>query len=50
MVVGLPVTLAGAEGLAATHVRAYADQLAQAIAPVPVLLADERMSTVVGNT
>lgn len=45
VVVGLPVTLAGTEGFAATHVRAYADQLAQAIAPVPVLLADERMST-----
>jgi putative Holliday junction resolvase len=45
VVVGLPVTLAGTEGLAATQVRAYAEQLARAIAPVPVVLADERMST-----
>jgi putative holliday junction resolvase len=46
VVVGLPVTLAGTEGLAAAHARAYAEQLARAIAPVPVRLADERMSTV----
>jgi putative Holliday junction resolvase len=45
VVVGLPVTLAGVEGLAAAHVRAYVEVLARAIAPVPVLLADERMST-----
>ncbi|HEX6873469.1 MAG TPA: Holliday junction resolvase RuvX [Micromonosporaceae bacterium] len=46
VVVGLPVTLAGTEGPAAAHARAYAQRLAQAIAPVPVRLADERMSTV----
>jgi putative holliday junction resolvase len=45
VVVGLPVTLAGVEGIAAGHVRAYAEHLASAIAPVPVRLADERMST-----
>jgi len=45
VVVGLPVTLAGVEGIAAGHVRAYVEQLASAIAPVPVRLADERMST-----
>jgi putative Holliday junction resolvase len=45
VVVGLPVTLAGTEGLAAAHVRAYVNVLARAIAPVPVVLADERMST-----
>ncbi len=50
VVVGLPVTLAGTEGLAAAHVRAYANLLATAVAPVPVVLADERMSTVSGNT
>src|SRR5215213_7040636 len=44
-VVGLPVTLAGVEGIAAGHARAYADLLARAIVPVPVRLADERMST-----
>jgi putative Holliday junction resolvase len=47
VVVGLPVTLAGTEQHAAAHVRAYAELLAQAIAPVPVRLADERMSTAV---
>jgi putative Holliday junction resolvase len=40
------VTLSGVEGLAASQVRVYAEQLAQVIAPVPVQLADERMSTV----
>lgn len=49
VVVGLPVTLAGTEGLAATHARAYAQLLARAIAPVPVRLADERMSTAVAS-
>lgn len=46
VVVGLPLNLAGVEGPAAKHARAYADRLAALIAPVPVMLADERMSTV----
>jgi putative holliday junction resolvase len=46
VVVGLPVTLAGMEGIAAAQARTYAQQLAEEIAPVPVRLADERMSTV----
>src|SRR5262245_61648082 len=33
VVVGLPVTLAGTEGLAADRVRAYAELLARAVAP-----------------
>jgi putative Holliday junction resolvase len=45
VVVGLPVTLAGTEGLSAAHARAYGQALAGVIAPVPVRLADERMST-----
>jgi len=45
VVVGLPVTLSGAEGHAATLSRQYADRLATVIDPVPVLLSDERMST-----
>jgi putative holliday junction resolvase len=49
VVVGLPVTLAGREGPAAVHARAYADLLARAIAPVPVRLSDERMSTAVAT-
>jgi putative Holliday junction resolvase len=46
VVVGLPVTLAGGEGIAAAQARAYAHDLSEKIAPVPVCLADERMSTV----
>jgi putative Holliday junction resolvase len=46
VVVGLPLNLAGVEGPAARHARAYADKLAALIAPVPVVLTDERMSTV----
>jgi putative Holliday junction resolvase len=49
VVVGLPVTLAGTESYAAIHARAYAEVLAHAIAPVPVRLADERMSTAVAT-
>ena len=49
VVVGLPVTLAGRDGFAAAEVRAYARRLSGVIDPVPVLLADERMSTVVAT-
>lgn len=44
--VGLPRTLAGRTGTAAQLALAYADQLAARIAPVPVKLADERLTTV----
>ncbi|CAL9372016.1 Holliday junction resolvase RuvX [Streptomyces radiopugnans] len=46
VVVGLPRSLNGREGPAATRVRAFARELAQAVAPVAVRLVDERMSTV----
>ena len=46
VVVGLPVTLAGMEGPAAAQARTYAQRLAAEIAPIPVRLTDERMSTV----
>ncbi len=46
VVVGLPRSLSGREGPAAARVRAFARKLAGAIAPVPVRLVDERMSTV----
>ncbi|MPZ25547.1 MAG: Holliday junction resolvase RuvX [Micromonosporaceae bacterium] len=49
VVVGLPITLAGTEGPAAVQARGYADRLALVVAPVPVRLADERMSTVVAT-
>ncbi len=46
VVVGLPRTLAGAEGAAAHTARTYAGRLAVRIAPVPVRLIDERLTTV----
>ena len=49
VVVGLPVRLSGAEGAAAIDIRAYAERLAQVVQPVPIALADERMSTVVAT-
>jgi putative pre-16S rRNA nuclease len=49
VVVGLPVRLNGAEGTAAMDIRAYADRLARALGHVPIVLADERMSTVVAT-
>lgn len=49
VVVGLPVRLNGAEGPAAIDIRAYAERLARAVHPVPIALADERMSTVVAT-
>lgn len=44
--VGLPRHLSGAEGASSEAARAYAVLLAQTVAPVPVRLVDERMSTV----
>ena len=49
IVVGLPIRLNGAEGTAAIDIRAYAGRLAEAVGEVPVVLADERMSTVVAT-
>ena len=49
VVIGLPVNLAGVEGPAARGVREYAQVLGELIAPVPVRLTDERMSTVVAR-
>ncbi|MET9291896.1 Holliday junction resolvase RuvX [Streptomyces sp. NPDC003077] len=46
VVVGLPRSLNGTEGPAAAKVRAFARVLAAGVAPVPVRLVDERMSTV----
>lgn len=47
--VGLPRHLSGHEGSAAAAVRTYSGSLAQAIAPVPVRLVDERLSTVTAH-
>jgi putative holliday junction resolvase len=46
VVVGLPRSLSGGEGPAAAKVRAFAARIADAVAPVPVRLCDERLSTV----
>ena len=46
VVVGLPRSLKGGEGPAAAKVRAWAAQLADRVAPRPVRLADERLTTV----
>ncbi len=46
VVVGLPRSLSGGEGPAAVKVREWARRLARSVAPVPVRLADERLTTV----
>ncbi|QIM21041.1 Holliday junction resolvase RuvX [Phycicoccus sp. HDW14] len=46
VVVGLPRSLSGEQGPAADRARTYASVLAARIAPVPVRLVDERLSTV----
>lgn len=46
VVVGLPLSLSGAEGPAAARVRSFAAELAAALAPTGVRLVDERLSTV----
>ncbi len=45
VVVGLPVDLAGHDGPAAQSVRVRAGLIATAVSPVPVFLADERLTT-----
>ena len=44
--VGHPVNMDGTPGTAAAHARAYAVDLAKLVAPVPVRLVDERLSSV----
>jgi putative Holliday junction resolvase len=46
VVVGLPRSLSGEEGPAAASARTYAGRLAARVAPVPVRLVDERLTTV----
>ncbi|MQA12384.1 MAG: Holliday junction resolvase RuvX [Pseudonocardiaceae bacterium] len=46
VVVGLPRTLADRHGTAAEAAVRYAELLAERVSPVPVRLADERLSTV----
>jgi putative Holliday junction resolvase len=46
VVVGLPRSLSGTEGPAAVKTREFARRLAERVAPVPVRLVDERLTTV----
>ncbi len=46
IVVGLPRSLSGTEGPAAVKVRAFATRLTTSVAPLPVRLCDERLTTV----
>lgn len=46
VVVGLPRSLSGGEGPAAAKTREFAQALARRVAPVPVRLCDERLTTV----
>lgn len=49
VIVGLPRTLADRQGPAATIAIDYADRVAVRVAPVPVRLADERLTTVTAS-
>jgi putative Holliday junction resolvase len=46
IVVGLPRSLSGSEGPAAVKARTFAARLARRVAPLPVRLCDERLTTV----
>jgi putative Holliday junction resolvase len=46
VVVGLPQTLGGKDSSSTADARAYAESLAARVAPVPVRLLDERLTTV----
>jgi putative Holliday junction resolvase len=48
--VGLPRSLSGSEGPAAGKVRAFARELAMRVAPRPLRLVDERLSTVTAES
>jgi putative Holliday junction resolvase len=50
VVVGLPLSLSGREGPAATKVRAFAEELAPLVLPAAVRLVDERMSTMTAES
>ncbi|MFC7331273.1 Holliday junction resolvase RuvX [Marinactinospora rubrisoli] len=46
VIVGYPASLSGTEGPAARKARSFATALARVLAPVPVRLVDERLTTV----
>ena len=50
VVMGLPRSMSGREGPAAEKVRRFAGRVARRVAPVPVRLVDERLTTVTAET
>jgi putative Holliday junction resolvase len=46
IVVGLPVSMSGEEGVAAATARSFAGELAVVVGPLSVRMVDERLSTV----
>ncbi|MFC3995765.1 Holliday junction resolvase RuvX [Nocardiopsis sediminis] len=50
VIVGYPASLSGEEGPAARGARAFATALARALAPIPVRLVDERLTTVTAQS
>lgn len=50
VIVGLPRSLSGAEGPAAVKARSFAGALARRVAPLPVRLCDERLTTVTAES
>ncbi|KQY64233.1 Holliday junction resolvase RuvX [Nocardioides sp. Root140] len=50
VIVGLPRSLSGAEGPAAVKAREFAGHLARLVAPMPVRLFDERLTTVTAES
>ena len=49
IVLGLPVNMNGTQGPRAEHVRAFADMLDERVGELPVLLLDERMTTMAAS-
>ena len=49
VIVGLPLNMDGTEGASALDARAWAAELAESVAPAPVRLVDERLSTVTAH-
>src|SRR3546814_9738833 len=50
IIVGLPRSLSGSEGAAAAKSREFAQRLARLVAPIPVRLWDERLTTVTAES
>ena len=49
IVLGLPVNMNGTQGPRADHVRMFADMLDERVGDLPVLLLDERMTTMAAS-